>query len=278
VSARELFGRLWARRRVRVALIVAAAALPVLGGGAAWGFHFIRTDPRFCMSCHLMAEPAERWGRSVHKDLACQKCHRADIFEEARLGYAAFIERRREIGPHSRLPASICRECHMSDDPRYKQVSDTAGHRTHVLARGSGCLECHATRVHEFKADVASCARCHGAEKVRIAKMETLHCLGCHDFLAATPKPMPDAAKCRTCHPADPAAALAPRDPAHAGRAVPVGKGHDDCLGCHRPHGAALEDPVDCLRCHKALLDPKSAHYKDERLETCTDCHVPHKP
>lgn len=278
--------KLWQRRWFRILAIALAVLVPCAAFAGIRGARYIRTDPQFCMSCHLMDGPAEKWRHSSHREVSCQTCHRVDIFEEAHLGYAAVIQRKTEIGPHAKVPPAICMECHVSQDPRWKQIAGTPGHGTHVARRGFACLDCHATRLHEFKADTAACLRCHGQGKLKLEKMETLHCLGCHDFLGKQGASMiPTASNCRQCHAAerdDTAAvatlfSLAGKPASLVGKPAPVWKGHEDCLGCHRPHGKPLADPIDCLACHRKLLEADNKHYKDERLSTaCRECHEPH--
>jgi nitrate/TMAO reductase-like tetraheme cytochrome c subunit len=272
--------RLRRRKILRVVLIALAVLVPAgtVGGMQTW--KYIKTNPNFCQTCHLMKDAAEKWKHSVHKEVACQTCHRADIFEEARLGYEAFIHSPEKVPPHTKVNIAVCEECHVSADPRWKQIAATPGHRVHFVSRDISCLTCHVTRVHEFQADTSKCLQCHGQGKLKLEKMEKLHCLGCHDFLGKDPANggslRPKAAKCRECHAPSKEVVLATP---LAGKPAPTWKGHEDCLGCHRPHGKALDDPIDCLSCHRKLLEPSSAHYKDERLgEKCRECHEPHQP
>ncbi|HVY62684.1 MAG TPA: cytochrome c3 family protein [Planctomycetota bacterium] len=280
--------RLWQKKWFRITVIAALVAIPVAVFAGVEQFHYIHTNPKFCMGCHLMEDAAEKWKHSAHKDVACQTCHRADLFEEARLGYGSYILRLQEVGPHAKVPKEICMECHVSKDPKWKQIASTPGHATHMAKRGLECLQCHVTKVHAFKADTEQCLRCHGAGKVTMGKHDELQCLACHDFLGKRDggaTEIPTAATCRQCHaPEKPkdggevAQAPAPVPGGlHAGKAAPVWKGHEDCLGCHKPHGKKLEDPIDCLRCHQKLLDPENKHFKEERLNVgCKECHQPH--
>jgi nitrate/TMAO reductase-like tetraheme cytochrome c subunit len=268
------------RRSVRALLVALALAVPAAAFAGARGWRYMKTNPDFCVSCHLMEGPAAAWRRSAHKAIACQTCHRADIFEEMRLGFAAFVERREEIGRHTKLDTIVCGECHASNDARWKQIAGTPGHKTHVGQRDISCLVCHATKVHDFAADTSRCVRCHGSDHLRLAKMEDLHCLGCHDFAGKRWSTLlPAREHCRECHPEPAAARRAAivENGKTVGKAVHVQKGHGNCLGCHRPHGKPLDDPIDCLSCHRTMLDAGSKHYRDERLTSCRECHEPHE-
>src|SRR5437764_8652077 len=104
--------RLWQRRWFRITVIALAVTIPCAALAGVQGFHYVRTNPKFCVSCHLMEDAADKWRHSAHKDVSCQTCHRADIFEEMKLGYGSYIERKQEVGPHAKVPKTVCMECH----------------------------------------------------------------------------------------------------------------------------------------------------------------------
>ena len=277
VPRKGFFRRLWTRKWVKVTVTILAVVTPIAAYAGVRGWNYMKTDPTFCVKCHLMGPAGEKWKHSVHKEVACQTCHRANIFQEMQFGYAAFIERKREIGRHSKLDIAICQECHgTKEDKTFSKIATTPGHATHFVLRDISCLVCHVQKLHEFQPDTNACLRCHGKGKLQLEKMSTLHCLGCHDFAGERSSSLiPTAARCRECHPTErPAGAvLTTLD----GKAVTVLKGHDNCLGCHKPHGKPVDDPVDCLGCHRKLLDSSSKHFKDERLQKCNECHTPHE-
>jgi nitrate/TMAO reductase-like tetraheme cytochrome c subunit len=259
---RAFFGRLWAKRWARTALIAFAVLVPIGTAGGVAGFRYIKTDPDFCVKCHLMDTPGEKWKHSAHKDVICQTCHRANIFEEAEMGFNAFVVRPKEVRPHAKLSITICQECHMSDDKRWKQIGSTPGHAGHFVGRGISCLDCHVQKLHEFAPSVNACKRCHDSKEMHLEKMEDVHCFKCHDFLGKiTNKLVPSTATCRQCH---------------TEQKNPIPKGHDDCTDCHKPHGDKHKDPIDCLQCHTKLLAPTERHFKDWRLQNCRTCHEPH--
>ena len=57
-------------------LVLAGTSIFVAGSVTAYRtYDYIEHDNDFCMSCHLMAEPFERFGQSAHRDLGCKACH-----------------------------------------------------------------------------------------------------------------------------------------------------------------------------------------------------------
>lgn len=276
---RQLISKRWFKWLVLA--IVLCAAFTAYAGRAGW--RYVKTNPNFCSTCHLMERAHTRWETSAHKNVACQTCHPANVFEEMALGWAAMIERPDEVRPHTKVDVRVCRSCHVTDKPGWKQISNTPGHKAHVVERELNCLECHARELHRFKADTEQCKRCHGKDRLKLRKMADLHCLGCHDFkgeFGPRKSLRADKHDCRRCHAA--AEGEAPEivklgHPEEKGKAAPVWKGHEDCLGCHKPHDDPIRVPADCLRCHKSLLEG-GAHLRDERLTDCLECHPPHEP
>ena len=43
---------------------------------------YIRKDPEYCNSCHLMKGVFSEWASSDHKSVACQECHKLTVFEQ----------------------------------------------------------------------------------------------------------------------------------------------------------------------------------------------------
>lgn len=286
----------FSKRWVKIALIVIAIAIPASAYGGFRGWRYIKTDPNFCVSCHLMKDAFERWEKSAHKDVACQTCHQADIFEEMRFGFVWLIKDPDEVGAHTKLNAQVCRECHIQDEERWTKLKDSPGHGGHFKRLQGECLQCHVTKaVHSFEPDMAQCQRCHTRQMPKGHEITELHCFGCHDFVGrlagateATGLISQVAADqkegrafhvaCRTCHVAqegDPVPIVVAGYSKHAGKPVFTHKGHEDCVGCHQPHGGKLDDPIGCLECHRSLLEG-GRHLADERVSECLACHEPH--
>jgi hypothetical protein len=287
---RSFFVRVWRRKWLRFTLIAFLVLVPTGAVAAIEGFHYVHTSTEFCIGCHLMKVPGEKWSTGPHKGVICQTCHEADIFQEARLGYASYIQRLEHIGEHAKVPTRICMSCHVQPGTKWKQIGDTPGHRLHVAEKGFDCLQCHVTKLHAFKADLSQCVRCHAdktasaeyiGKQVELGPLETAHCLECHDYLGKRSDTLvPTAATCRNCHTplAEAPAQVLPafRGENGEGRQIWVAKGHDDCVGCHKPHGKPLEDPTSCLACHQSILVAPNRHVTDERVGKCGTCHDPH--
>jgi hypothetical protein len=290
------------RLRARIAalpvLAFVAGCLVVLGAAIAGGisayraYTFVEHDNEFCLSCHLMQEPFERFARSAHRGLGCKACHQPTLVERSRMGLAQFIDDPETIRVHAHVPDDVCAACHVRGDPeRWLRIAASAGHRVHLESQdtalaGLQCVTCHSSSVHEFAATDRTCAQagCHEAVEVRLGRMGqlTIHCASCHAFSTPVPDTVADVAL---------AAVLSPR--------------RDECLSCHamramlpafpadEPHGAACglchdphqqETPRDAVAtcagsgCHTAAdtLSPFHRGLRTGVLENCSACHPAH--
>jgi hypothetical protein len=255
-------------------------------------YEFVEHDNQFCLQCHLMRDPYERFARSAHRDLGCKACHRPGIIERSTMGLAQVIERPDEIRVHAHVPNEVCAECHIEGDPeRWRHVANTAGHRIHLesddpVLRGFQCVECHSTGIHEFAPTDRTCgqAGCHEATTIQLGKMAdiTIHCASCHEFTAPVPETAlpvevatsmrPHAAECMACH----EMRLLLTD-------FPPDEPHDAACGaCHNPH--EQETPRQAVQtcgtagCHErpADLTPFHRGLGVGVLEDCLACHEAH--
>lgn len=217
-------------------------------GGGAYGWHYMQHDNGFCTGCHVMGPAYQRFTQSVHDSLQCHQCHQQSIFASMRQLYLWVAERPAEIGPHSKVPNGVCAGCHVNGDPKkWKIISATAGHRTHLesdssVLKGIQCVRCHGQEVHHFVPVDSTCgqSQCHTNVHIELGKMSQqtdLHCVTCHQFTAKVPQ-------------------LATYDSAK-GTLVPNVK---QCFGCHQ------------MRAMLASFDPT----KDPHRGTCGMCHNPH--
>jgi hypothetical protein len=278
---------------VQVVLGVALVAVLAVGSVLLYQtYEYVEHDNQFCLQCHLMRDPFERFARSAHRDLGCKACHRPNILERSQMGLAQVIERPDEIRVHAHVPNSVCAECHIEGDPeRWRHIANTAGHRIHLESddptlRGFQCVECHSTGVHEFAPTDRTCGQggCHETTTIQLGQMAeiTIHCATCHEFTAR----VPDATL-----PADVATSLRPRAEecmsCHQMRLLltdfPADEPHDGvCGACHNPH--VQETPRDAVQtcgtagCHErpADLSPFHRGLRVGALDDCVACHEAH--
>ena len=283
----ERWGRLALKWRLAVASGFAVALLVAsVAGYRQW--HYMQHDNRFCTTCHLMADPFQRFSRSVHAKLECHNCHEGRIPEQLHQLWLTAVERPTAIGRHARVPNEVCARCHVQgDSTRWRIIAATAGHRIHLESKnprlaGMRCVECHGVSLHEFAPVDRTClkAGCHEANVIRLGTMgqlTELHCTTCHNFLATAPgvavdslgKPLtPRAAQCLACHAMQSRiqGMNVARDP-HGGV----------CGYCHNPHTQTKPQDVTCTSagCH-ATWQRVTFHVGVPHPERCTTCHEPH--
>lgn len=285
---------------------LAVVLVGLIGTGSYYAYQtydFVEHDNDFCLSCHLMVDPYERFARSAHQDLSCKDCHQPTLIERSRMGLTQFVENPDEIAVHANVPNELCADCHISGDPeRWEVVAATAGHTVHLESddpalQGLQCVECHASSLHEFAASDQTCAQsgCHTDSGIQLGAMSdlTIHCAACHGFNVGVTEEGTDAAldalapnedTCLGCH-AMQAIATMPADDPHDGTCASCHNPHeqttpaeaaDTCAsaGCHTdpesltPFHRGLDEGVaaDCLYCHQA-------HDFQVDGENCLACH-----
>ncbi|MDZ7780824.1 MAG: hypothetical protein U5R14_12965 [Gemmatimonadota bacterium] len=253
-------------------------------------YDFVEHDNDFCLSCHLMAEPYERFARSAHQDLSCKDCHQPNLIERSRMGLTQFVENPDEISVHAEVPNGLCADCHIEGDPeRWEVVAATAGHRAHLESddpalQGLQCVECHSSSLHEFAASDRTCAQagCHEDTGIELGGMSdlTIHCAACHGFNttvdaegseAALAALAPNEDTCLSCH-AMQAMATMPDDDPHEGT----------CASCHNPHEQATPEEAaeSCASagCHTdaEALTPFHRGLDEGVASDCMYCHQAH--
>ncbi|HSH45350.1 MAG TPA: NapC/NirT family cytochrome c [Longimicrobiales bacterium] len=237
--------------------VVLATGLVVGSVFAYRTYDYVQHDNQFCLECHLMREPFERFAQSAHRDLGCKACHRPNLMERSDMALAQILENPDSIRVHAEVPNAVCAECHIEGDPeRWRQVANTAGHRVHLESDEPGmdgllCVECHSSSVHEFTPSEMTCGGCHEDTSIQLGAMAdlTIHCATCHEFTA----PAPGGTEL--------AGALRPAS--------------DQCLGCHQMQSMLPDFPADephdaeCGVCH----DPHTQTTPQQAAETCEGCH-----
>jgi hypothetical protein len=225
---------------------------------------FVDEDPRLCATCHRASPEFSVWLEGSHRSVSCQKCHHSTP-EQGVAMLRAFLAGKKPQGRHAEVEVGACAGCHLSHDPRWKQVGGSRGHRVHVEGQHIACVTCHATSVHGFEPVSATCVGCHGKHLVGVSGMQKLHCFACHEFLTTEPGLRPTRRDCLRCHTAQ-------------GINAPMGD-HGGamemaCAACHKPHAPPGQALVACAGCHtqmkKGGLHARAGHAR------CLDCHKPH--
>jgi nitrate/TMAO reductase-like tetraheme cytochrome c subunit len=283
--------------RLPPAALIALAAV-VFAGLAVGGvllyrtYDYVQHDNEFCMSCHLMRDPFDRFAQSAHRGLGCKACHQPTLAVRTQMALTQILEAPEEIHTHAEVPNRTCEECHVRGDPeRWRQISAGAGHRVHLESqdpslRGVTCVQCHSSSLHEFAATDKTCAQagCHESVEVRLGRMGqlTIHCASCHDFNApvATSAPAdslavalrPQREECLSCHAMRSITRDFPEQDPHSGA----------CGACHDPHEQTT--PAQAVQscavggCHARVEEATPFHrgLSPSVLTNCTSCHSAH--
>lgn len=302
ISPTRIVERAWAWvRGLPIVWTVAVAAVVALGVGLA-GFYayetydYVEHDNDFCLSCHLMEDPYQRFAKSAHRDLSCKACHQPTFVTRSRMALTQIVEQPDTLITHANVPNQRCVQCHVEGSPeKWRQISSSAGHRIHFESddsslQGLKCVECHATSLHEFSATSTTCQQsgCHEDTEIRLGGMSdlTIHCVACHDFstpvaqdsvptgrdslLALAMRPQRE--ECLSCH------AMREQLP----DLPPAGEDphRSACGACHQPHEQATpaEAVERCTECH-TRPDTLTAFHRGLQtgvLDGCSDCHTAH--
>lgn len=282
-------------RGVRIALTTTIIAL--VGASAFVGhraYEYVEHDNVFCNTCHTMADPYQRFGRSEHSKIECHDCHKASLYERTSMLVRQVAHQPVKVRPgiHAHVPNEVCVACHVnSDSTRWRQIQNTAGHRIHLESqdtalRGMQCIVCHGgTELHSFASVDQTCAKsgCHVNNRIHLGKMGDLsiYCATCHNFLATTNAITmdslgraisPQAQQCLSCHAMQQRLGEMEiaRDP-HQGR----------CGDCHNPHTQrrAADAVKSCTTsgCHaQAAIDTVRFHRGVRTANQCATCHRAH--
>lgn len=270
-------------------------AVVVLAVGAVFAYRtwdYIEHDNDFCLSCHLMVDPYERFSQSAHRGLGCKACHMPTFAGRSRMALTQIVENPEELEEHAVVPNEKCVSCHVDGDPeKWTLISASAGHRVHFESQdtalaGLQCVQCHSSGVHEFAATSETCGQsgCHEDTRIRLGEMGrlTIHCVACHEFSRPLPDSVvlagetdalrPQASECLSCHAMRERVGLFPPGDPHGGA----------CGACHDPHEQTT--PADAVQtcagagCHASAdtLTPMHRGLDEGVLERCTECHAPH--
>jgi len=277
---------------VLAAIGIAIAASVGAGGYYAYQtYDYVQHDNDFCLSCHLMVEPYQRFARSAHRGLGCKACHQPTLVVRSEMALTQIIENPDSLAVHAEVTNDKCASCHINGDPeKWRLVKNSAGHKVHLESsdstlQGLQCVRCHATSLHEFAATDKTCAQagCHENNKILLAGMKdlTIHCAACHNFSRPVPENdgagavlqalSPERSECLTCHEMRVLVNLPDPDP-HKGA----------CAACHNPHTQATPQAAveSCTKsgCHTQAdtLSPFHRGMGPGVLENCVNCHNAH--
>ncbi|MGK7311667.1 MAG: NapC/NirT family cytochrome c [Candidatus Longimicrobiales bacterium M2_2A_002] len=278
-----------------VKVVLGVAVVAALGVGSVFMYQtydYVQHDNQFCLECHLMRDPFERFAQSAHQGLGCKACHRPNIVQRSEMGLAQIVEQPDSIRVHAQVPNEICAECHIEGNPEeWRIIANTAGHRIHLESdapalEGLNCVECHSSGVHQFTPTDQTCGQsgCHESTEVRLGDMAdlTIHCATCHDFASPVPDTAtarqvatslrPEAEECLSCHQMRQMLPDLPADEPHGG----------ECGACHNPHAQTTPrqavESCASAGCH-AMPDTLTPFHRDLDpgvLENCLECHPAH--
>jgi nitrate/TMAO reductase-like tetraheme cytochrome c subunit len=241
--------------------------LVVAATGGQRFYTYTQDDPTFCRSCHTMEKAWTKWQTSEHSKITCHSCHESSPFESMEQVVKYALNRPNEVRKHAGIDDEACEKCHMSNDKRWKQIENTAGHLVHVEEQRIACTKCHAVTTHSFAAPSKVCLSCHGEKTVKMTKMAERYCLDCHNYLAENSPLKPTRQTCLDCHQKQARAEV------HWPSNAPM---QFQCSQCHKPHEQIAVD-VNCQNCHATIrqsgLHGKLTHSSVE----CKTCHEPHE-
>ena len=60
-------------------------------------YDFIQHDNDFCVSCHLMQDPFDRFQASAHRDMSCKACHQPSPIDRFAMGMRQVLKHPVEI-------------------------------------------------------------------------------------------------------------------------------------------------------------------------------------
>lgn len=279
--------RLW----LVAAVLVGAAGLAGAALSLYRTYDYIQHDNDFCMSCHLMADPFERFAQSAHRGLGCKACHQPTFAARSQMALTQILEQPDELGVHAEVPNQRCADCHIEGDPHeWTLIENSVGHRIHLESndptlQGLKCVQCHSSSVHAFSPTDRTCgqAGCHERTQVRLGNMAdlTIHCATCHEFnrpitgavtsdtLAVELRPQRE--ECLSCHQMRSMLPDFPVPDPHEG----------SCGSCHNPHEQTepRQAASSCVDCHTQpeAITPYHRGLDPGAIEDCVQCHSAHR-
>jgi hypothetical protein len=270
---RERLRRAWrmedatGRRRLvqRTLIIVAVITVFVIVPG------YVALQPSFVQRYTNLSPEYETWHKSVHANVACQRCHvppgtvPQTVYAARMLGefYLSLVQPRRQPQLFNKPVNTACQSCHI--DLRTVSPSGDLNipHKFHVDMLKMQCIQCHRYLVHQPNPAgthtpwMATCLQCHDGKTakngcqtchtnkatpvshrapdwtiIHPTMQSKINCKQCHAWTADW---------CRECHTHRPADHTADWRTKHGAQ---VAK-HRNCEACHLP--------AFCIGCHGAV-------------------------
>lgn len=209
-------------------LIVAVVLIILLSVGGA-GYFYVEHNPRFCVSCHTMEGPFQKWQEGTHAMVNCHECHKQSKLDSLHQVWMYITERPDTVVHHPSLDHKVCAQCHMNNEQHWHDIQETAGHKVHFERGGIECLDCHGNGIHAIEKPEGLCITCHTDKTEMHNKMNFVACTQCHNFLTKNKGAegiFPTRQNCLNCH--EKMKPLSPKNhPAAA---------QQNCSSCHKPH------------------------------------------
>jgi nitrate/TMAO reductase-like tetraheme cytochrome c subunit len=285
--------------KAKLLILVLAILFIAVSGFVGYSvFDYTQNNPRFCVSCHLMADAYTAWELSVHKGVNCHDCHHLSVAEMNELMYNFVVHRPEEVPDrHGKIivPWKYCVSCHWEENEEYEDAPMINGskiHAKHYFTEQIECSKCHGYKAHMFVPEERFCLQCHEGVEVHGSGMEELACINCHSDAQADLRP--ERAKCLFCHGTDEDRSTLltkeGRTDVHhftpdkkvVRSATKIDVPADapmqfDCYKCHHPHNQVRPDIATCKSCHskQEQIGKHSLHVEGMAMQ-CVQCHKPH--
>lgn len=247
------------RNIILITIIVVLVLVPSVAA-----YNYTQNDPKFCKTCHLMNTAYETWDHSAMHDVNCHTCHETTIMEGLGHVIDVFTKNPQEVTLPTEVENEICENCHASEDPKWLQVLETAGHEVHFFESSEPpmCMECHGVQLHVFEPPEETCEECHDETMMMGTQEMHIHCLVCHEFTTEDENLFPQREVCAACHEGKETMEITFPTNAHV---------NTTCLNCHNPHVG--EAHTECTTCHE---DTSSGLHQQPAHTQCDLCHIPH--
>lgn len=171
-----------------------------------------------------MKEPFRKWQEGTHAMVNCHECHKQSKMESLHQLWLNLTQHPEAVIHHPHLDHTVCARCHMTEEQRWHDIRETAGHKVHFERGGVECLDCHGQGIHNIAKPEGICVTCHSDKTGMHNNMAFMQCTQCHRFLTKG-ELKPTSEVCKACH-----------EKIRMSRNHPRLKEDADCISCHKPH------------------------------------------